>query len=941
MGRANLSATMPTKPYRLVIATLLLSPIWLAAQTAPAPAAKAVAPAPAVVPVTTASTKNAEEAVTLEAVEVTGSRIRLNAGEATAVPVFALDRIQLEELGVNRLADLRQAIPQLAPAVGFNDNLVNGGPSRGQQVSTSFNLRGLGGNSTLMLIDGHRVPHSGQEAPGGAGGREDFNVDGIPVSAIERVEILPEGAGAIYGSEAIGGVVNIILKKNYTGAELSINYDNTFDKDVGQTAISLTAGMTRGKLKTFLTASWEHQNALMSRDRWFTATSDVTTFGAPVTSNAFFLQQPPVVGGLLASTNAPQNAAQANLVGLATNFVIIPAGYRGATQPVASYGVGAYPERFNPAQYSTAIDPAKRRSAVFKADFAYAPWLTPYLEARWSRFENTFKSTPTTFNAQSLPIGYPGNPFSTAVFLRKVFLDLPVAQQNSFQENSGLVAGVRGNLPDGWLRGWRYDASASFARNTIFDDQIAAGFNTTLLNAAINNANPALRPIFTYDSSTPGTDPNPPGYLVSLMPTFDHRDVTEVAQYAVQADGTVWTGWAGDIKAALGGETSTEKVKFSRQVGDSSLSFALTAPFSRTTSATFLEVHVPLLSARQHLPAVHRLEISGAVRAEHFSDLGSHNTPQYTALFQPFTWITFRTSRSEGFKSPKLYDLLAPVFTSTATLTTTSNVRDTLRGGELVLGVVGSVSGGQPHLQPETSVSKKGGIVLDVPGKWFKGLSLSADYWQTYYVNKIGGPSRQVLIDFFPERVTRAPSVGGQPGVITGFDTSNINLASQKARGLDYQASYQRRFDLGFVRMAAGYTDPYPIVTQSTPVAVPTSTFGHYPRRFSGSLFWSREAWNAGVSMSYQARFYINGLTSTYYPSLILWNPQVSYNFAKNPDFGEKSGAWWARALAGSKLSVTIPNVLNHEPTLNEVAFGRVVVDPRLRRYVLSFTKKL
>lgn len=923
-------------------AALLFIPLALSAQTAPVTPAKPVAPATTASSTTPAAVDTATtgETVHLEAVEVTGSRLRLNAGEAPAVPVFVLDQIQLEQLGVNRLADIRQAIPQLAPAIGFNDNLSNGGPSRGQQVSTSFNLRGLGGNSTLMLIDGHRVPHSGQEAPGGAGGREDFNVDGIPVSAIERIEVLTQGASAVYGSEAIGGVVNIILKKNYNGAELSVNYDNSFDKDVGDTSISLTAGYARGKLKTFLTASWEHQNAQMSRDRWFSATNDLAQFGAPASANSFFLSQPPAGAGLIASTFSPQNAGQANLPGLTSNFVLIPASSRGSSA-LADYTTGAYPTRFDPAQYSTAIDPARRRSVVFNGSYDYAAWLQPYVEARWSRFENSFTGTPITFVSQSLPAGYPGNPFGQAVFLRKVFWDLPAPQMNSFQENSSLVLGVRGTMPEGFLRNWRYDLGASLARNTIFDDQIAASFNFTLLTAAINNTDPTKRPLLAYDSTR--GDPNPAGLMASLTPTFDHRDVTDTYQYTFQADGSVWSGWAGDIRGAFGGEAAEEKVHFHRDAGDSSLSFTLTQPFARRTTAAYAELSVPLLSERQHLPGVHRLEISGAIRAEHFSDLGGHNTRQYNGIFQPLKWITARASRSEGFKTPKLYDLLAPAFTTTATLTAASNVRDTLRGSELVLGVVGSKSGGQPQLKPETSVSKTTGIVIDAPGKWLKGLSFSADYWQTYYTNKVGGPSRQVLIDFFPERVTRAPSTGGQPGLITGFDTSNINLASQKARGWDYELSYQRRFGFGLLSSSIAYSDPNPIVTQSTPAAVPTSTSGQLPWKMSGSLFWTRDAWGVGTSMTYQARYYIFGLASpTFaYPSVILWNPQVSYNFGKNPAFGENGSAWWARALSGSKLSVTIPNVFNREPSLADATNGRVVMDPRLRRYILSFTKKL
>jgi len=909
-------------------------PVLVLAQAAPAPTADATKTA-IVAPAVPAKTDEPQQ---LAAVEVTGSRIRLNAGEAPPVPVFTLDRVQLEELGVNRLADIRQAIPQLAPAIGFSDNLANGGPSRGQQVSTSFNLRGLGGNSTLVLIDGHRVPHSGQEAPGGAGGREDFNIDGIPISAIERVEVLPQGAGAIYGSEAIGGVVNIILKKQFNGAELAINYDNTFKSDVGDTSVSLTAGVTRGKLRTFFTASWEHQNALMSRDRWFTATSDTTAFGATAPS-AFFLQQPPRVGGLIASTFSPQNPGQANLPGLTTNFVVIPAGARGAALPLASYGTGAYPARYDPANYSTAIDPARRRSFVLKGDYQFTPWLQAYVQARWSRFDNQYIATPAVFFSQSLPAGYPGNPFPTPVFLRKVFLDLPSPQQNSYQDNTGAVLGARGDLPGGW----RYDASFSYARNIVFDDLIAGAFSFTLLNAAMNNPDPTKRPILTYDSSTPGTDPNPPGYLLSLMPTFDHRDVTETYQSVVQADGKVWTLWAGDINAAVGGESTEEKVKFHRDAGDSTLAFALTKPFSRRLLASFAELRVPLLSDRQHIPGVHRLEVGGAVRVEHFSDIGSHKTPQYNATFQPIKWFTLRTSRAEGFKAPKLYDLQAPITTGIATLTATSNVHDTLRGGELVLGTVNIVSGGNPHLRPETSVSKSGGIVIDVPGRWFQGLSISGDWWQTYYVNKIGAPSRQVLIDFFPERVTRGPSTGGQPGLITGFDTSNTNLASQKARGFDAQLSYQHRFGFGQISSSIAYSDPVPVVTRSTPAAAPTSAFGQFPWRASGSLFWSLHAWSAGTTMSYQARYYISGLAlpSFAYPSLLLWNPQVAYDFSKNAAFAEHATTWWGRALSGSRISLTIPNVFNKEPSMADALNGRIIEDPRLRRYVINFSKKL
>jgi hypothetical protein len=97
----------------------------------------------------------------------------------------------------------------------------------------------------------------------------------------------------------------------------------------------------------------------------------------------------------------------------------------------------------------------------------------------------------------------------------------------------------------------------------------------------------------------------------------------------------------------------------------------------------------------------------------------------------------------------------------------------------------------------------------------------------------------------------------------------------------------------------------------------------------------------AGATMSYQARYYINGLSSAFYPSVAIWNPQVSYNFSRNPVFGDKADTWWARALAGSKVSLTVPNVFNREPSLADALNGRVVMDQRLRRYILALSKQL
>jgi iron complex outermembrane receptor protein len=331
----------------------------------------------------------------------------------------------------------------LGGAVGFNDNLGTAAPRAPRQVGTSFNMRGLGGNSTLVLIDGRRMPHTGQEAPGGAGGREDFSVDGIPISAIERIDILPEGAGAIYGSEAIAGVVNIVLKKNYTGAELRVTYDNTFDTDVGQTTVSLTAGYRAGKLSTFLTASFEEQNGLALRDRWWTATYDSRKFGS--TSTSFLFNNTAGPASLSSAFNPASGGA--NLPGTTTHVVLLPAGSNGTTAANSAYtptNAAGVPSTMRPrTRWASIRRPRTSLSSAPTTSSARGSRSTAICAGASSRTTTPARRSPCRHRCRPVtraipsPLGGPG----------KVFYDLPLPRIDSFQRNMGGSLGVRGELP--------------------------------------------------------------------------------------------------------------------------------------------------------------------------------------------------------------------------------------------------------------------------------------------------------------------------------------------------------------------------------------------------------------------------------------------------------------------------------------------------------------
>jgi len=877
----------------------------------------------------------------LEEFEVTGTRIRTLGQEQGAVPVFSLPQLELEHRGVTRLADIRWAIPQLGASIGFNDNMQNSGTSRAQSVGSSFNLRGVGGNSTLVLVDGRRIPHTGQEAPGGAGGREDFNVDGIPISAIERIDVLPQGAGAIYGSEAIAGVINVILKKNYRGAELRVSYDNTFSKDAAQTSVSLTAGARAGKLTTFVTLSAEKQNALKSSDRWWTRTYDDRVFGGTGSS---FLYNVPGGAGALSAAYFPYQSTSPLITGLTTHVVGLPAGSNGTTAANANYTT-TVPAPFDAAPYAYLTNDTTRLSTVVKLDYELTSWATAYFEGRASKDRYDSYGTPVTLTTQ-LPVGYPGNPFNQAVYLEKVFYDLPLPHTISSIENQALVLGLRGNF----LENWRYDASASFARNIVGDDTLTgSSFNFGLLSAAMNGAN---KPILAYDSATV-KNPNAAGVLEALMPFNDHKDTSDTYQYTVMADGPVWTSWAGEWRAALGAEVENDKVKFWREQNVSTPGYVLSKPFKRDSTAAFGEVSLPLLSEKQGLPLVQHFEVGAAARSTEYSDIGNAVAPTYRAFYRPVKWITLRASRAEGFKPVRLYDLLAPVSQFTTTVGASSTTVDPARGNTLIPRTSYNYrSGGNPTLKPEESVSKNAGIVVDVPGAWFKGLSFSADYYQMRYSERSGSTNLQNLLRYFPERVFRNPltdadrALGYTAGTIItaadggiGWDASNINLSGVWTKGWDYRANYDRTFGFGRLLVNLAFSDPNVTWEKATPAATPSSAFGHQPSRFTGSVFWGNGTWDAGVTMNRQAPYYATGYPGTPLPAFTSWNPQVSYNFGQGGRFNTDSKIWWERALSGSKVTVTIVNALNQDAeVINGLA--RFAGDERLRRYIITFAKK-
>jgi iron complex outermembrane receptor protein len=216
----------------------------------------------------------------LEKFEVTGSNIKRVDLEGPS-PIKVISRQEIEATGRTNLTDLLRELPE-AGAIGINE----GGTTAAVRGSTALDLRGLGANNTLVIVNGRRVAPTGNNS----GGTVFVDLNRFPIAMVERIEVLKDGASAIYGADATSGVVNIILRKDYTGAEASLTYGNSFNTDVGEKSFSFFGGASSGKASATVGISVFERGALKASDTSFAKTGDLTTryaaLGGPYVADA-------------------------------------------------------------------------------------------------------------------------------------------------------------------------------------------------------------------------------------------------------------------------------------------------------------------------------------------------------------------------------------------------------------------------------------------------------------------------------------------------------------------------------------------------------------------------------------------------------------------------------------------------------------------------------
>lgn len=284
--------------------------------------------------------------VQLEKGEVTGSRICSLIGDQGINPVLSYTREEIERSGVASLSDLRDLIPQLAVgSVTSFDGNSSGSSPEGRLI---VNMRGITGANTLVLVDGRRLPKTGQR-----GVAEAYELTGLSLSSVERVEILTDGGSAVYGSDAVAGVINIITRKNFTGTDLEFSIDNTIDKDAALKRGAINTRHSRGKLALRVGLSYEEQIAMRNSDRWWLASSDRRPLGG--TDGRATIP----IGGQILAVSVAQGGS-GTLPGTNGATVLrIPTNSNGRNLTIADFVAAGAPtdaDRYDSAKYTNAIN---------------------------------------------------------------------------------------------------------------------------------------------------------------------------------------------------------------------------------------------------------------------------------------------------------------------------------------------------------------------------------------------------------------------------------------------------------------------------------------------------------------------------------------------------------------------------------------------------------
>ena len=709
------------------------------------------------------------EPVKLQRVEITGSSIKRIDAE-TALPVQILTRDQIEKTGVTTAAEL------LGKISGSTANLTDGASFSDVGTQRGFNganLRGIGVSSTLVLLNGRRLANFA--SPGAQSG---VDLNSIPSAAIQRVEVLKDGASAIYGADAIGGVINFITRTDFEGAEASVYYGDSQRGGAGKTTVSLSGGignLSNDRYNLFGVFNYQKSDPLnASQRRWI---------GSPF--------QEDINLDVSSSNTFPANVRRTTASNRTTGPRLNPSA-PACNPPATIYEpnsfVGSAACLYNYLQATQIYPESDRYSGLVRGQFAIDANNTLFAEVLYGNTQTTYRISPQTVTDINYPLGGPFYPTAlvpTNQTPLRVSLRLTEAGPRTNEVEAVTQRYIFG--AKGTLAGWDYDTAYNHSLSKV-DDKYIDGY---VLRSAFNTA-------FATGNINPFGPSNAAGAAALEASRVrgavrKSEATTDLVDFKVTRE--VLTLPGGNVGLALGTEYRREKLDFSPSAvlasGDVRGEGAV-VPYggSRNVYAFYGEVNVPVLKT---------LELQAALRYDHYNDVGSTTNPKFGALWKPLSEVAFRGSYSEGFRAPSLADTREPsrvgqvsgIYNDPLGCIRIGNI-DNTRNPDFCGIQPDLLRGGTANLKPETSSQYSAGIVLEP----VRDLTASVDYFRikksdtlisnegTYFQDPTNNANAVV-------RAPVNPALPGFPGEIVSVDGRVRNIGSLETSGLDVNLGYR------------------------------------------------------------------------------------------------------------------------------------------------------
>ncbi len=751
----------------------------------------------------------------MEEIYVTGSRIARGSDFESPSPIVSVDRNSIENSGYANLQQLLEKQPFAGNGTfstrGNNqDSTANG--------AASISLRGLGADATLVLVNGRRVAIS---AFAESITTNFVDINSIPVSAIERIEVLKDGASAVYGSDAVAGVVNIILRDDFDGVELSAGYGATTDPSYDETRFSGVWGLSGEDSNVTMILDYFKNSTLANKERGYFGTADQSPRGGED-----FRSSRGFPGSFIVD-------------GVATRDPGCPPDRQAGANCVFDYG-----------PYNLLIPEAERTGFMLQARNGFGNGLEVFGELALQHNRSIAQGAPTPIDdgaGLSVPVTHPNNPFPGAseILIRRFrTVDAGPRIWDIETDNVRGVLGLRGKIAD-----WKWEVSAQRARSE--SDQTGnrhqGWVRTDFLQQQINlgNYNPF------------GGTVNPQSVIDAITTSLVRQGQSDLTSYNAEISGDLFELPAGKVGLAAGAEYREEKIQ---DVPDDQFQRGLIFGTEAVSAKASRDVYAGYVEAS--LPVVKGLDLDLALRYDHYSDFGSTTNPKVAVRWAPIDTLAFRASWGTGFRAPSLAQIGLGPSQESQFFTDTYGCADNPAYCAATDYTI--VFSGNPNLKAEESETYNIGVAWQPNSN----VRVSVDYWDIQQDKKIDEVPFGYLYQNNCNVQSSTVCVRGNPlpgdtlGPLQSVNSTFFNIGKQSVNGVDVSGYYALdvmggtlAFSLDYSRLLEFQREE--LNSDGTKMVKRDLTGEYeYPEdRFVAGVDWRMDTWGATANINYVGSF--------------------------------------------------------------------------------------